>query len=76
MFLMDLHDWLFHFQGLGHYRDALKDLDTLLKLDPNNVQAERERDLLLTQLQVGRRGHNNVLHCVQSPGGGHTTVDL
>ena len=42
----------YFFQGLGHYRDAVKDLDTLLKLDPNNSAAIRERELLV-QIQVG-----------------------
>lgn len=50
-------------KGLSHYKDALKDIDALLKLDPNNSTAEKERDIL-QQLQVGRHGNDNVLHCV------------
>ena len=50
---MSLRDWLaFFFQRLSRYKDALNDLDALLKLDPNNPEAIRERELL-SQLQVG-----------------------
>ena len=40
------------FQRLSKYKDALKDLNALLKLDPSNAEAIRERELL-SQLQVG-----------------------
>lgn len=40
------------FQRLSKYKDAVKDLDALLKLDPSNADAIRERELL-SQLQVG-----------------------
>ena len=75
--VMDVCDWLFLVQGLGHYNDAMKDLDALLAVEPNDKSAIRERELL-EQLQVGGHGHtNNVILCpLQSADEGHTTVDL
>ena len=77
VFVMDVCDWLFLFKGLGHYDDAIKDLDALLAVEPNDKSAIRERELL-EQLQVGRRGHTNnfILCSLQSADEGHTTVDL
>lgn len=65
------------FQGLGRYKDAVKDLDAILKLDPNNTGAIRERELL-EQLQVGviMDVVTVILQHLQSTDSGHATIDL
>ena len=53
VFVMDVCDWLFLFQGLGRYNNAIEDLDALLALEPNDKAAIRERELL-EQLLVSK----------------------
>ena len=75
---MNLNDWLALFlQRLSRYKDALKDMDALLKLDPSNPEAIRERELL-NQLQVGMAmGVVTMFYkCLQEKDEGHATVDL
>ncbi|XP_065897796.1 uncharacterized protein [Dysidea avara] len=54
-------------KGLSHYSDAIQDIDSLLKVDPNNSAAIKERDLLV-QLKLTDSNHKTVDN--------HNIVDL